>query len=1826
MGRCLTQLLGGIVSATRLVTRARGWLRIILATLAAFALAYTMAPTQALAVDPTGSVSGTITGSDKPGVGIAGITVSLNSTDWSTNPTWLSSSSGAGGTFTFGGVPNGTYRLTAYPASNAGEDTDYYLNTYRSASGSTTEYSSSATISVNDGAVTGQDIALVAGAVVSGRLTANGLALPTQSGWPQIDALQQKAGSWQWAASGSFNSNTGSYRVVAPVGSTRLRVAASGFRTQYYSNVFTAADATAIALTAGDHHTIDMELSAGPKISGVVYAGSTPVQYAQVCAHPVANYASQCSSTSETGVYTIGLDLDPSASYLVEVQKDGYLTTFYATGGSVATRGAASAVGFGGGFDQSGKDLHLIAGAMVSGTVSRASIGPVSGAYVCEDSDQYNCDATDSDGAFSLRVAPGTVRLHASYGGGRADDYFTFTGDSASLNVTDGASYPNTNITLKEGTGLSGAVVRDLPVDVDASLYRVVGSRETWVDNRRIDGENSTFAFRDVTPGTYVVRFTAPGFADACLGGATCTPIVVTDDTLTDVESTSLTRLTPGSLTGTVVDSAGHPLSGVSVEAMFSNITPLQATTDAGGAFSFDSLASRIDWELSFTKAGLVADSREVTVQPGMRTVLPKVHMAGPGTVSGTLTVPSGEDPTSVGVYLEGPAYYSAQVDEAGHYSFPGVVAGRYHLRAEGGGDGILSAWYPGVKSSDEAPRIVVGEDGDVVVDTFALARAATISGDLTDADGDPVGGNVYLYDANDSQVDSVYVSASGQYSFSDVWPGRYTIRGSNSSGAFKTTWLGDTTSIETADRITVAEGESSDGHTITMVARAGGPVTGRVVAHDGTTGVAGIEVAAEYADAATGDDGSFSMPFVPQGTYPVTLSSGNVELCGSELALKCEPASLVVDDHGTSDVTFTLPELGSVTGHLSGPAGVTLSDPSVWLVDATGQEVTWGDPSSGTFTLTSIPFGTYTLVATADGLARTSTPVVVDGTETQDLVLGVKHTISGTVTLEAPVEWMNVELIDPKTGDLVDRVEFGESDSGALSYTFDNVNDGEQYWIRAMADRGREVWYQDADTPRSATKVVASGADVVGIDLTLAAPTDWHTVTGVVTVPNGVTVSDRFDVCLDTPDHDDGSGYGDCTSPAADGSYALTVPGGRYTATVSPPAPLGLVRAEKSIDVTDDATVDFELSAGGSLSGRLADSGGNGVEGDVTASNGTSSAWADTDAYGFWTIDGVPAGNVSIAATADGFAEYHSAAPLTVVAGQDNDAGTQVLTASGSLRIDLADIAGLSEAKVNAIVTDVDGNELARTTIRTGDDGTIAGISAGLVKVRFEGVKVVTEWWKNAVDADRAVAITIANDTTTTIAAALAAKDPVPPATVSGLITNSTGRPGVVRLAAIDQDEQSTVTEVAEDGSYSLSLAPGTYQFRASVCDGLWMGQSGCLGKRTLAWYHGTTIDDAERVVVASGETHGDVDITLKGVVRTFTVGTPAIAGTAKVGQELTASRGTWTPSSGVTYSYRWFRGDVTLGAGVDYRLQAADLGKTVSVEVTAKKAGYADATSDPVTTDTVVKGTLDAAKPSIDGTAAVGETLTAKHGSWTEGTAFTYQWKRDGGAIDGATHSTYKLVDADANTTISVTVSGTQDGYEPDAKTSDGVTVHKPQTGAGTVSLQAGSWNVGVTVTAVPSGWPAGASLSFQWKRNGVAIAGATGSTYTLQAADQGAAVSVTVTGSIAGQEPASTDSSASGVIQAPLKKLTKGKVSISGTAKVGKKLSAKVGKWKPSGIKYRYQWLRNGVVISGATKSTYKIAKADKKSKISVRVTATKAGYADLVVTSKATSKVK
>jgi len=64
----------------------------------------------------------------------------------------------------------------------------------------------------------------------------------------------------------------------------------------------------------------------------------------------------------------------------------------------------------------------------------------------------------------------------------------------------------------------------------------------------------------------------------------------------------------------------------------------------------------------------------------------------------------------------------------------------------------------------------------------------------------------------------------------------------------------------------------------------------------------------------------------------------------------------------------------------------------------------------------------------------------------------------------------------------------------------------------------------------------------------------------------------------------------------------------------------------------------------------------------------------------------------------------------------------------------------------------------------------------------------------------------------------------------------------------------------------------------------------------------------------------------------------------------------------------------------------------------------------------------------PVITGTTIVGNTLSTSSGTWSGSAAtYTYQWKRGGVAISGATSSSYLLVSADATTMITVTVTAT-------------------------------------------------------------------------------------------------------------------------------------------------------------------------------------------------------
>lgn len=359
-----------------------------------------------------------------------------------------------------------------------------------------------------------------------------------------------------------------------------------------------------------------------------------------------------------------------------------------------------------------------------------------------------------------------------------------------------------------------------------------------------------------------------------------------------------------------------------------------------------------------------------------------------------------------------------------------------------------------------------------------------------------------------------------------------------------------------------------------------------------------------------------------------------------------------------------------------------------------------------------------------------------------------------------------------------------------------------------------------------------------------------------------------------------------------------------------------------------------------------------------------------------------------------------------------------------------------------------------------------------------------------------------------------------------------------------------------------------------------------------------------------------------------TLTAPTPTITGTVRVGSKLTAVPNTWGPAA-VALSYQWFRNGsaITGAAASTYVLMPADLDGVVTVKVTGKKSGFATTAKASAATVAVARGVLSPTPtPTISGTSKVNVTLTAVPGTWGPGTVSrSYQWFRSGVVISGATASTYLLAPVDIGKVITVTVTGRKTGYTSVAKTSAGTTGVASGTLTAPTPKISGTLKVPNTLKAAPGTWgPGTVSLKYQWYRDSTAISGATASTYKLSGSDAGALITAKVTGSKTGYTTAAKTSAATTAIARGT--LTSTPVpTISGTVKVGSRLTANAGTWRPGTVTLSYQWYRSGSAISGATGSTYVLTSSDAGKAMTVKVTGRKTGYTPVAKTSASTAAV-
>ena len=369
---------------------------------------------------------------------------------------------------------------------------------------------------------------------------------------------------------------------------------------------------------------------------------------------------------------------------------------------------------------------------------------------------------------------------------------------------------------------------------------------------------------------------------------------------------------------------------------------------------------------------------------------------------------------------------------------------------------------------------------------------------------------------------------------------------------------------------------------------------------------------------------------------------------------------------------------------------------------------------------------------------------------------------------------------------------------------------------------------------------------------------------------------------------------------------------------------------------------------------------------------------------------------------------------------------------------------------------------------------------------------------------------------------------------------------------------------------------------------------------------------------------------------------GAPIISGTAEVGETLTVDTSGIEDAdgmSGAVFSYQWLANDAEItGATSDtYTLVEADFDKAVKVRVIFNDDDDNEETLTSETTASVAPrpNTPATGLPTITGTAQVGETLTVDTSGIGDDdglpaeSEFDYQWIAGTTDISGATGSTYTLVDDDAGLTIKVKVSFFDDKNNQETLTSEATaTVVTPLTAE---FQDAPPSHNGSDTFTFRIAFSEPISISYKTLRddsldvtNGSAtkakrVDGQSDLWEITVEPDSDAAVTVVlpITEDCAAQDavctrdgtelsnrseltvpgPAAANSPATG---API---------ISGTARVGETLTVDTSGIEDadgmSGAVFSYQWLADGVEITGATSDTYTLVEADFNKAVKVRV---------------------
>ena len=835
------------------------------------------------------------------------------------------------------------------------------------------------------------------------------------------------------------------------------------------------------------------------------------------------------------------------------------------------------------------------------------------------------------------------------------------------VEVTAGADQPNINFTLDSGGAIAGTVTEADGATPISDVYVYATDYDTGAYANGASTEaDGTYTISGVKAGLYRVETWIPdelGFAREFYTSTAdwnlATQVPVNDgQTTSDID---FTLDAGGSISGTVTEANGVtpvPNAHVWAENYECCGGGNGAQTDETGSYTIAGLAPgnyRVGVHASesglirqfYTSTSDWEQATAVSVTAGQDSPDIDFLLSAGGSISGrVLTADGGTPVTNADVWAN--SYdccgggNGARTDDQGNYVIRGLAAADYRVGVHVRDQGLAGGFYASTTDWEQAARVSVSTGTTTPSIDFFLASGGAISGRVYSEDtGQPIANADVWANSYDccGGGNGARTDPDGNYTIDGLAPGEYRVGVHIRDQGYAGEFYASTTDWNAATPVGVSAATTTTGIDFSLLE--GGSISGRVTRQIDGSPVANADIWANIYECCgggngtrTGPDGNYTINGLLPGDYRVEVHPSGGGLVGEFYASTTDWNAATPVNVSTATTTvgidFSLDGGGSISGRVTRESdGSPVANADVWANSydcCEGGNGTRTD-ADGYYVIDGLAPSSYRVEVNAfgQGLVRefyasttdwnAATPVnVTAGADRPDIdfTLVGGGSISGTVyvanSTSTPLAGANVWASDfyGSGGHGWARTRFDGT------YTIEGLAAG-QYRVEAQSEGLVHKIYDNTTQWDLATPVtVIDGQNTTSTDFTLES---GGQITGTVYDSSMEPVAGAT---IHTNSYDGRGGWG-WAETRSDGTY--TVRGlltGDYRVQADA-SDRGLTRQfytstsawdlAARVTVTTTQTtpnIDFILSAGGSISGRVTDE----STGEPIA---RADVWADT-------------------------------------------------------------------------------------------------------------------------------------------------------------------------------------------------------------------------------------------------------------------------------------------------------------------------------------------------------------------------------------------------------------------------------------------------------------------------------------------------------------------------------------------------------------------------------------------------------------------------------------